>query len=180
MIVNRFLIAVLFCIGFSLNGLAQNPSDTPASKEDVERYFQAVHSRDMMQKVLEVMSKSTHQMTHELCAKDKDKLPADCEDRMNRFTDNLMNKLPYDQMMQAMVPAYQKHFTKADMDTLIAFYSAPTGQKVLREMPAIMTEAMDSMMPIMRRSVDDMTQSIQQQIAQMRKDSPKTTEPKDN
>ena len=131
---NRFLLAVLFCVGFSLNGLAQNFLISRV-KRRCRKYFQVVHSRDMMQKVLEVMSKSTHQMAHEQCAKDKDKLPADCEDRMNRFTDNLMNKLPYDQMMQAMVPAYQKHFTKGDMDTLIAFYSAPTGKKCCGKCP---------------------------------------------
>ena len=34
-------------------------------------------------------------------------------------------------MMQSMVPAYQKHFTKGDIDNLVAFYSSPTGEKVI-------------------------------------------------
>jgi hypothetical protein len=75
-------------------------------------------------------------------------------------------------MMQAMVPAYQKHFTKGDMDALIAFYSAPTGQKILQEMPAIVGEAMEAMMPIIRKNIDGMTERAQQQLAQMMKDSP--------
>ena len=33
--------------------------------------------------------------------------------------------------MQAMVPAYQKHFTKGDIDNLVAFYSSPTGEEVI-------------------------------------------------
>jgi len=72
-----------------------------------------------------------------------------------------------------MVPTYQKHFTKGDIDALTAFYSAPTGQKILKEMPAIMSEAMETMMPIMRRSLDRMTEGVQQQVAQMKKDSTK-------
>jgi len=81
--------------------------------------------------------------------------------------------MPFDEMIQAMVPAYQKHFTKGDMDALVAFYSAPTGQKVLRELPAVTSEGMESMMPIMRKNIDRMTERVQQQIAQMMKDSSK-------
>jgi hypothetical protein len=61
-------------------------------------------------------------------------------------------------MMQAMVPAYQKHFTKADMDNLVAFYSSPTGEKLLREMPSIMAESMQDMMPIMTKYTESVKQ----------------------
>jgi hypothetical protein len=70
--------------------------------------------------------------------------------------------------MDAMIPTYEKHFTKGDMDALTAFYSAPTGQKILREMPAIMSEAMEAMMPIMRKNIDSMTAGLQDQVAQMK------------
>jgi len=169
--VKRLLIAAILCAGFSWTGLTQTAADAPASKEDVERYFEAVHSHDMMLKMVEAMSKSRHQMAHEQCEKDKDRLPADCEARINKMMDDMMNKMPFDEMMQAMVPAYQKHFTKGDMDALIAFYSTPTGQKMLQQLPAVMTEGMDAMMPIMRKSVDKMTERVQQQVAEMMKDS---------
>jgi len=84
-----------------------------------------------------------------------------------------MKGMPFDEMIQAMVPAYQKHFTKGDIDSLVAFYSSPTGQKILREMPAITGEAMQSMMPIMRQHMDAMNQRIQQEVADMVKKSQK-------
>jgi len=152
--------------------LAQTAADAPASKDDVERYFEVTHSRDMAQKMLEAMSKPMHQMAHEQCIKYKDKLPADCEARMTNRIDDMWKEMPFDEMLEAMVPAYEKHFTKGDMDALIAFYSAPTGQKVLQELPAVMADGMQSMMPIMRKSIDRMTERAQQEIAQMMKDSP--------
>jgi len=167
-----FLIATL-CLALSAPGLAQTAADAPATKEDVERYFQAVHSHDMMLKMMEAMSKPMHQTTHEQCERDKDKLPADCEARINQMLDSMMKEMPFDAMMEAMVPAFQKHFTKGDMDALIAFYSAPTGQKVLQELPAVMAEGMQAMTPIMRKSVDKMTERVQRQVAEMMKDSPK-------
>jgi len=127
--VNRFLVAAILCIGFSWTALAQTPADAPASKEDVEKYFEATHSHEMMLKMLEAMSKPMRQMAHDQCAKDKENLPADCEARINKARDDMWKQIPFDEMMQAMVPTFQKHFTKGDMDALVAFYSTPTGQK---------------------------------------------------
>src|SRR5580698_1514637 len=138
----RFLFAAILSATFCWTGWAQTAADAPATKADIERYLDAVHSHDMMLKMVDAMSKPMHQMAHEQCIKFKDKLPADCEARMTRTMDDMMKQMPFDEMMQAMVPAYQKHFTKGDMDALIAFYSAPTGQKILQEMPAIVGEAM--------------------------------------
>jgi hypothetical protein len=175
MIVNRFLVAAILCVGFSWTALAQTAADAPASKEDVEKYFEATHSHDMMLKMLDAMAKPMRQMAHEQCAKDKDNLPADCEARINNRMDEMWKQMPFDEMMQAMVPAFQKHFTKGDMDALVAFYATPTGQKMLQELPAVMGEGMEAMMPIMRKSIDKMTARAQEEVARMKKDSTKKT-----
>jgi uncharacterized protein len=172
-IVRRFLSVIPICFVLGCLSFAQTAADAPASKADVENYLHAVHSHEMMKQMAEAMAKPMHQMMHEQYLKDKDRLPPDFEARMNKIMDDMMKQMPFDEMMDAMIPAYQKHFTKGDMDALTAFYSAPTGQKILRELPAIMAEGMDSMMPIMRRSVDHMTEQLQEQVAQMTKESTK-------
>jgi hypothetical protein len=170
----RFLLAAIFCLAFTSHALAQDAAATaPASKEDVERYLQTMHSHDMMQNMIVAMAKPMHQMLHDQFLKQKDKLPADFETRMNKMMDDMMKDMPFDEMMQAMVPSYQKHLTKGDVDSLVAFYSSPTGQKVVRELPAIMGEAMEAMMPIMRRQMDTMNQRVQQEVADMIKNSQK-------
>ena len=83
--------------------------------------------------------------------------------------DDMVKDMPFDEMIQAMVPTYQKHFTKGDMDSLLAFYTSPTGQKLLRELPAITAESMTAMMPIMRQHMDAMTRRLQQQTDEMLK-----------
>jgi uncharacterized protein len=166
----HFLIGVILCLSFACSGLAQDAgANAPASKQDVERYLQAVHSQDMMRKMMDAMVKSMQQMTHDRYLKDKDKLPADFEARTNKMMDDMMKNMPFDEMIQAMVPTYQKHFTKGDMDGLLAFYTSPTGQKLLREMPAITAESMTALMPIMRQHMDAMTQRLQQQTDEMLK-----------
>ena len=68
-------------------------------------------------------------------------------------------------MVDAMIPVYQKHFTKGDVDAMAEFYSAPTGQKLLKEMPVMMGEAKQLMMPMMRKQIDSMTEQVQKEVA---------------
>jgi uncharacterized protein len=173
--VRRFFVlcavSVSLCFMLGLSAFAQTGDDTPASKEDVENYLQVMHSHEMMANMVNAMTKPMHQMAHEQCLKDKDQLPSDCEARMNQYMDSMMKEMPWDEIMDSMVPVYQKHFTKGDLEALTAFYSSPTGQKVLKEMPGIMADAMQSMMPVMQKSIDRMTGRMQDQIAQMKKQS---------
>lgn len=69
--------------------------------------------------------------------------------------------------MQAMVPVYQKHFTKGDIDNLVAFYSSPTGEKILREMPSVMADAMQSITPIISQQVETVKRRLQKETDDM-------------
>jgi uncharacterized protein len=163
------LLTIVLLFGSSIGFAQQDSADSPATKEDIQRYLEVAQSREMMSKMMDAMMKPMHQMIHEQYEKDKDKLPADFEARSNKVIDDYLKKFPWDEIVQAMVPVYQKHLTKGDVDHLVAFYASPTGQKFLREMPAITSEAMQVMMPLMRQRMDAMTREIQQQIAEMSK-----------
>jgi len=166
----RFVLLTIVLLCGSLIGFAQqDPADSPATKEDIQRYLEVAQSREMMSKMIDAMMKPMQQMIHEQYERDKNKLPADFEARSNKVIDDYLKKFPWDEIVQAMVPVYQKHLTKGDVDHLVAFYSSPTGQKFLREMPAITSEAMQVMMPLMRQRMDAMTREVQQQIAEMSK-----------
>ncbi len=176
----RILLVVGMVFVISWTSVAQTSTDdSPATKADVERYFQVVRSHDMMKKLMGSMTQTMHQMMHEQYLKHKDELPADYESKMTAMMDDMFANMPMDEMMQAMVPAYQKHFTKGDMDNLVAFYSTPTGEKVLHELPAIMAEAMRDMMPIMTKYMDTVKQALLKKtevmIAQSKKASDATT-----
>jgi hypothetical protein len=63
--------------------------------------------------------------------------------------DDMIQGMPVDEMTQAMIPAYQKHFTKGDIEAMNGFYSSPVGQKVLQELPTVTQEGMQAMMPML-------------------------------
>lgn len=45
-------------------------------------------------------------------------------------------------IINRMIPVYQRHFSSADIQGLLTFYRSPLGQKVLSQMPATMQEGM--------------------------------------
>ena len=148
----RLVFAVAVTLLLTWPSLAQTGTDdSPATKEDVQRYFQIVKSHDLMKKVMASMAQGIQQMTHEQYVKHQNELSAGYEAKMNAMMEDMFSNMPMDEMMDAMIPAYQKHLTRGDIDNIVAFYSTPTGAKVLREMPAMLAEAMQEMMPIMTK-----------------------------
>ncbi len=149
----------------------QAAADQPATKQDIERYLEVMHTRDLMKSIMDTMSKQMRQILHEQLQK-MPNLPLDFEEQMNQRNDEMLKNFPVEELLQATVPVYQKHFTKGDIEALIAFYSGPTGQKLLKEMPAITQEAMQASMGVMRKFMDQAMRQVQERIAQLQKNSP--------
>jgi hypothetical protein len=72
-----------------------------------------------------------------------------------------------------MIPIYQRHLTKSDLDAVIVFYSSPVGQRLLKEQPAMMAEGMKAGQDIMLKKVPELTQRINTQVAQLVRDAQK-------
>lgn len=160
------LLAVVLCVGLVPAAFAQDDPGAPATREDIERYLNVVHSQRMTQQMLVAMAGPMHKMVHDQYLKNQDKLPADFEQREMRVLDEMFQNMPVNEMTQAMIPVYQRHFTKGDVDALIAFYSSPTGQKMLQELPSIMGEAMESMTPLMEKYMETVKLRIQDEFAE--------------
>jgi len=173
----RCALAVLACLLFaSISFAQQSAADAPASKEDIEKYLDTMHTRDMMKSTMDLMAKQMHQMTHAQLEKQTN-LPPDFEARMDKITDDMLKDFPIDELIQAMVPAYQRHLTKGDVDSLTVFYSSPTGQKVLKEMPAMTADAMQSASGIIQKMMAKMQDRLQSEIAQVQKDGDGNSKP---
>jgi hypothetical protein len=175
--IKKLLCTGVMCLCLGGSGVAQqNAADAPASKQDVERYLQVMHSREMMTKMVDSMSKPMHEMIHQQYLKDQDKLPPDFEARMNKKMDEMLKGFPWDDLMDSMIPVYQKHFTKGDIDALVTFYGTPTGQKLLRELPEIAAESMQQMMPLLQKNIESMNKGLKEDIAAMIKEGQSKTD----
>jgi hypothetical protein len=57
-------------------------------------------------------------------------------------------------MLRDMIPIYQRHFTKTEIDALSVFFSSPAGQKYLHEIPAVSAETLRAVYPRIEAEVD--------------------------
>jgi hypothetical protein len=87
--------------------------------------------------------------------------------KVDALADTIFKGMPVDDMVDAMVPIYQKHLTKSDLAAIIAFYSSPVGQKLLKEQPAMMAEAMDKGGEIARGKIADLNDRLDREVARL-------------
>jgi hypothetical protein len=58
------------------------------------------------------------------------------------FWEDVKKEIKAEDLINMIVPIYDRHFTGEEISKLIDFYSTPTGKKILEKMPAIMQESM--------------------------------------
>ena len=96
--------------------------------------------------------------------------------------DAAMDKFPVDEMLDLMIPVYQKYLTKVEADALVEFYSSAVGQSVLTKMPAISVEAMQRTQPMlvkyMTNTMDDLQGRLKKNIEKRAQESKAATEGK--
>jgi hypothetical protein len=165
----RFVIAFA-CFACCLPCLAQS-ADEPATKDDIILYLRTMHSHDLMVRTMQVQSTAMQKLFAEQVIKEKGTLPPDFESRMGKIMDELVKGIPVDEITDAMIPSYQNHFTKGDIEAMNKFYSSPVGQKVLEQLPSVMQEGMQAAMPIMSKYLGDWQDRIKKEFESTQKDS---------
>ncbi|HUO26002.1 MAG TPA: DUF2059 domain-containing protein [Candidatus Aquilonibacter sp.] len=168
------LLLLPFFLGVSMLAAAQetNSADTP-DKADVVKFLDLMHARTQMVQTLQALER---QMKRGAEDGFRQKVPGATPEQLatvDHLFDGIFSDLPVDEMIDAIVPIYQKHFTKSDLAAITAFYSSPAGQKVLKEMPAIMSEAMEAGGEIGRRSFAAKSQELDRKIADLVRDTSK-------
>ncbi|MGA8153085.1 MAG: DUF2059 domain-containing protein [Terriglobales bacterium] len=139
-------LTLLLAICLSLPAVAQvaPPSDAPASKEQIQKLFTVMDISKQTRLAMVSMERQTQATTTEaLKARYPRITPAQLE-RVQRISEESMKAFPVDAMLDDMIPVYQKYLTQTDVDAMIAFYSSPTGKKLMQDMPQMMQEALQA------------------------------------
>ncbi len=125
-----------------------------ASKEDVRKLFDVMASREQMSQLMQQVFAQMQKMNREEIKKRRPEVTEAELTRMDQQSEDLIKSFPLDEMLNDMIPVYQRHFSKSEIDSLTAFYSSPPGQKFLHEMPAVTAETMRAVYPRIQAQVD--------------------------
>lgn len=163
-----FLSALPICVSAQAAGTAEAPD-----KADIMKFLDLMHAREQMEQILSGMVK---QMKSGAEQGFKQKVPDATPEQLakvDKMFDTMFSALPMDEMVDAIVPIYQKHLTKADMAAVTAFYSSPAGQRILKELPAVMSESMQAGGAIGQRIFAAKGEELDRQLAELAKESKK-------
>ena len=150
------------------------PANAPAGKEDIQKLFATLHLSEMMQNVMTASMQQQKQITRDALKKKMPSMTDEDLKRMDTFIDEFAKGIDLNGMLDDMIPVYQRHLTKQDVDAMLTFYSTPTGQKLLREQPAMMTEGMQAMQPRMQKMMSDLMDKVEQMVSEETKKSATT------
>jgi hypothetical protein len=95
----------------------------------------------------------------------------------HNIVDEEFQRLSLDSMIQDIVPVYQRHFTRSDVDALIAFYSSPAGRKIVREQPAMLRESMQATAAAQRQKMELLLARMDLRIQQLIGDEQNKADP---
>jgi uncharacterized protein len=150
------LILIVFC---GVPAFSQQQLDA-ATKEDVEQLMQLTGVRERIQQMWASMAQ---QSTTTAVDAYRDKHPnADplelrkVAEGTAQYMQDVISAFSVDELLDAIVPLYQQHFTHADLVTIIDFYKSATGQKFITESPALMSESMQAVQPIIKKHLPEL------------------------
>ena len=151
--------------------VAGQQTPDPPDRAQVLQFLDLMHARSQMTQVLSGMAKQM-----KIGAEDsfKKKVPNATPEqlaKLDKICDSIFASLSIDEFIDAMVPIYQKHLTKADLAAATAFYSSPAGQKILKELPSIMSESMQAGGEIGRKTMAAKSEDLDRQVDDLVKES---------
>lgn len=56
--------------------------------------------------------------------------------------DRIMIKMHTEDMIETMVEIHGRHFSMEELQIIVTFYKSPTGQRMIKELPTLMSESM--------------------------------------
>lgn len=160
----KSLATTLLLLSCCASAQTPTPAETVPTKDDVMKYLNLVHVREQL---IRLMSGVSEQAKLGAEAGFKQKVPDATPEQLakvDKFAESIFNDMPVDEMIEVMIPIYQKHLTKSDLDSISAFYVTPVGQKLLREQPAMTQEAMKAGGEIGQKRIGDMSQKLDELV----------------
>ena len=160
-----FLAAVLLCftVPTMVGQVAlSTASDAPASRDDILKLFEVMQVRSQMNSVMNQVMAQMRSMNRAQMKKQNPEMTEADLVKIDAKSEELIKSMPIEGMLDDMVPVYQRHLAKSDVDAMIAFYATPTGQKLLHEMPAIAAEGMQAVQPRLMKQKDEIRRKAEE------------------
>lgn len=162
----QIAVILLALFSFSLTALAQTtPAAGPTAKAQPQSPAKTataaeasnVASREQIMKLLDLLQvpeslnmtldAMKEQMKDGAVQMFREKVPNPSPAQVksvHAIVDEEFKKIGMEDLIEDVVPIYQKHLSRSDVEAVIKFYSSPVGQKIRKEQPAMARESLQA------------------------------------
>jgi hypothetical protein len=107
----------------------------PAKEAAIRKLIEITGARKTVEKVMAGMTENMKPMLAKMLP------PGEYQERLiTLFFEKFQSKLKIEDMLDISVSAYDKYFSKEDIDGLAQFYQTPLGKKVMTVLPQLLLE----------------------------------------
>jgi len=144
--------------------------DAPPSKAEVIQFMDLMEVKVRLAQIFDGMKAQARLGAEQGFKKKVPNATPEQLKKVDAVADEMFSGFPIDDIIDAMVPIYQKHLTKSDLAAITAFYSSSAGQKFIKEAPAMMAEGMQVGGEIGRSRMNDVTERLQKRVEDLVKE----------
>ena len=163
------LLLLVCCLVLPAIAQVAAPSDAPATKEQILKLFDVMDIHKQTRAMMATIERQTRTTSTEALKARYPRITPEQLDRVNKISEESMRDFPVDAMLDDMIPIYQKHLTGTDVDAMIAFYSSPTGKKLMQQLPQITQEAMQASNARVQKHIDAVLQRVEEMMKEEQK-----------
>lgn len=162
----------------------QKKKATPATEaaekptqEQVLKLLELLRVRESLQIALDAMKEQVRATAEQSLRESVPQPSTEQLRQLNAIVDGVFKELVLDDLLQDVVPVYQKHLTRADVEAVIAFYSSPAGKKIMREQPAMIRESMQATRAGQQKKMELLLVKLDARMRELIQGQPGSNEP---
>ncbi|HEX8894046.1 MAG TPA: DUF2059 domain-containing protein [Terriglobales bacterium] len=174
----RSMVVFVFLIASVSPGFAQTQIDA-ATRQDVEDLIELTGARERIPLIYSAMA---GQLATGFAARFRQQHPnanlAEVQKAATAVAERfqqLLKAIPSEELLDTMIPVYQRYFTHSDIKAINEFYGTPTGQKLLKN-TNMMLDAIEAAQAVMNKHMPEIEAQIDKTAADA--SQPALTQPK--
>lgn len=133
-------LVVVSLLGVAAPGVVQAQSEGESAEASAEDGEISEEKEKLIRELIEVskMTRMGKQVMDRMFQMMKQQHP----DIPEKYWTQVREDLDMDELVEKLIPIFDKYYTKSDLKKLLEFYKSPVGQKLVKVQPQITKEAM--------------------------------------
>lgn len=138
---HSFAICVLVLVG-SIALAAQTPRQNPTAQGSSQTDAERAAKRADIRKLIELTGAAN--ISADALQKMIEPLKASYPQVPEEFWNTFVHEVHSDELVDLVIPIYDKYYTHDEIQELMHFYQSPVGQKTIKVLPKLSAEAIDA------------------------------------